>query len=354
MLREVTRSAAVSATDLHAGTVLCSRSSHYELIIRIGTGSYGSVWVCRNSRDQQLVALKVLPSTLSEEIVSEVKYHEHASLSAGSIKGDDEKDIYIPRFFESCKAFWPEGSPTDYHMVAMQYIDGVTAGRMKDLWQLYEEVNASVVLFDTVRALDMLHKAGIIHRDVKGDNIMISFTGHCYLCDFGLAVSEREVQSNPKLREKIAGTPLYLAPELLGTPPIWDHRVDIWALGITALELVRHEVPHQDVPWRELGISILLEVMKAAPTPCAPENGTTTVAFCWFVRRTAVRLVDSRWTPKKLLGLDNYMNCVGAVGGEQCDRGVLARSVRDSLLRIQIPAISSSTHSSSSSHPNIS
>lgn len=92
-------------------------------------------------------------------------------------------------------------------------------------------------------------EAGIIHRDVKSANILINRKGECYLADFGTAIfAEEIVEGQPT---DLVGTPMYMAPEIVRSVPTkYDDRVDSWALGIVAYELMLGKTP-----WQMLGVS---------------------------------------------------------------------------------------------------
>lgn len=81
-------------------------------------------------------------------------------------------------------------------------------------------------------ALDYCHKEGVIHCDIKAENLLLDVNGNIKLADFGLSV-----HSPPERQQTICGTPAYLAPEILAKKK-YDHRVDIWACGVLAYELL--------------------------------------------------------------------------------------------------------------------
>ena len=96
-------------------------------------------------------------------------------------------------------------------------------------------------LFMTVKGLVELHSRNIIHRDIKSDNILISAEGEIKLADFGFAVILTEEYQGRKSK---VGTLCWMAPEIIQGLHSYDARVDVWALGIFALELAMGEPPY--------------------------------------------------------------------------------------------------------------
>jgi serine/threonine protein kinase len=108
------------------------------------------------------------------------------------------------------------------------------------------ENQIAYLLAGTLRALVYLHAKKIIHRDVKGNNILLTRTGQVKLADFG--VSKRLQNHSSRMEEfgQIIGSPLWMAPESVQSKPA-DYKMDIWALGITAIEMAEGEPPRSDM-----------------------------------------------------------------------------------------------------------
>lgn len=96
-------------------------------------------------------------------------------------------------------------------------------------------------LFMTLKGINELHTRNIIHRDIKSDNILVTSQGDIKLADFGFAVMLTEEYQGRKSK---VGTLCWMAPEIIQGLHNYDARVDIWALGIFALELAMGEPPH--------------------------------------------------------------------------------------------------------------
>ena len=98
---------------------------------------------------------------------------------------------------------------------------------------------------ETLVALDHIHKAGIIHRDIKAANILVTRTGQPMLCDFGVAASFVHGGTRGK-RTTFIGTPYWMAPEVIAEGKAYDYKADIWSLGVTAYEIATGNPPHAE------------------------------------------------------------------------------------------------------------
>lgn len=136
------------------------------------------------------------------------------------------------------------------------------------------EEHIAYVLRETAKAVTQLHKNYFIHRDIKGSNILLTNQGEVKLCDFGLA---RNIGNTMGKRGTAIGSPCWMAPEMV-TSPIegeerYGSRIDVWALGITAIELADGSAPFQDIhPTR----AMFQIVRNPPPTLYRPANWTQT------------------------------------------------------------------------------
>eukprot|EP00927_Polykrikos_kofoidii_P054716 TRINITY_DN490_c0_g1_i1.p1 TRINITY_DN490_c0_g1~~TRINITY_DN490_c0_g1_i1.p1 ORF type:complete len:157 (+),score=22.07 TRINITY_DN490_c0_g1_i1:526-996(+) len=147
----------------------------------------------------------------------------------------------------------------------MEFIDGVSAGALARASSIPEDC-ARIILADIGCALKRLHSAGIVHCDVKGDNILLSRSGKCYLCDYGVSKS----LSCREGTEVLAGSPCWMAPEVASINELrdadgtvrssFDTKADVWSLGIVAVELAIG-----DSPWRAAAIEEGWGIDRASP-----------------------------------------------------------------------------------------
>lgn len=106
-----------------------------------------------------------------------------------------------------------------------------------------EERAISIIMREVLQALDYIHRQGIIHRDIKAANILLTETGQVQLCDFGIA---RAIARNSMQRYSFVGTPYWMAPEVIREGSPYDLKADIWSLGITAYEIALGNPPYAD------------------------------------------------------------------------------------------------------------
>ncbi|WFD19431.1 kinase that interacts with cdc31p [Malassezia caprae] len=178
------------------------------------------------------VALKVINLDTPDFDVEEIR-HEVGLLS--QIRQASLKNIVG---YWGC---WLQG-PT--LCIAMDYSDG---GSLRTLMKPgpIAEKHAAVVVREVLVALAYIHSVGIIHRDLKAANILVTRTGQVMLCDFGVAASFVQGSARGK-RTTFIGTPYWMAPEVILEGKAYDYKADIWSLGITIYEMVVGNPPYSE------------------------------------------------------------------------------------------------------------
>ncbi|KAI8872129.1 kinase-like protein [Ramicandelaber brevisporus] len=186
----------------------------------IGRGAYGSV----------VVAVKILNLDTHEEEMREV-INEISLLT-------QLRSPHITRYHGS----FVHGTKL---WIVMDYAAGGSIRGLLDAGPPFEERLIAYVARQTLTALDYLHKARIIHRDVKCANILVTGNGTIQLCDLGVA---KEVAMSSLKRYSFVGTPLFIAPEVIKTGTAYDFKVDIWSFGIAIYEMATGAPPmaHMD------------------------------------------------------------------------------------------------------------
>jgi serine/threonine protein kinase len=104
-----------------------------------------------------------------------------------------------------------------------------------------EEKYIVLIVREVLVALSYLHRQGIIHRDIKAANILLTQAGKILLCDFGVAA---HLQTNSNKRSTFIGTPLWMAPEVITDGKSYDTKADIWSLGVTLYEIATGNPPY--------------------------------------------------------------------------------------------------------------
>ena len=132
------------------------------------------------------------------------------------------------------------GSDRNYHFIEMEYVPGGISLRETLIKEgPLDPVRASKLVHQVVQALDAAHKSGLVHRDVKPANVLLTTEGHAKLADFGLVRHRKDAES---AAIKVAGTPTYMAPELFAGSPATP-RSDIYAVGVMFYYLLTARLP---------------------------------------------------------------------------------------------------------------
>lgn len=203
----------------------------------IGKGSYGSVYRGVDEDTGKVIAIKVLnlDSSLSE--MRDIQ-HEISLLSQLRYSARDENNCEAANITTYYDSFI-----VDTHLwVIMEYCSGGSVRTLMKAGRLYERW-INVIAREVLLALKYIHRIGIIHRDVKAANILLTQEGHVKLCDFGVAA---QLQANQLKRSTFVGTPYWMAPEVIKDGAAYNCNADIWSFGITLFEMVEGEPPRSE------------------------------------------------------------------------------------------------------------
>lgn len=233
----------------------------YEILAPIGAGGMGEVWRARDRRLDRDVAIKVLP----EEFFEEKERRERFAREAKLLAAVNHPNIAVIHSFEEISG---------RYLLVQELVEGETlGGRLLGGALPSEEVlRLGHQLAD---ALAHAHEHGVIHRDFKSANVIITPEGRAKVLDFGLAkrMKEKELDEATTLSRAtltevgtIAGTPAYMAPEQLRGLAA-DARSDIWALGVVLYEMATGRRPFQGKTGFELSSAIFSQ--KPPPLPSA-------------------------------------------------------------------------------------
>ncbi|WFD33626.1 kinase that interacts with cdc31p [Malassezia cuniculi] len=199
----------------------------------IGRGAFGAVYRGTHIATGAAVALKVVDLDTPDDDVSEIQ-REVALLS----ELRDARMRNVVQYW-GC---WLQGASL---WIAMDYAEGGSVRTLMKAGPIAER-HTVVIAREMLVALDYLHNAGIIHRDIKAANMLVMRTGQVLLCDFGVATSFVSGGTHGK-RTTIVGTPYWMAPEVIREGKTYDYKADIWSFGITIFEMVTGNPPYAEL-----------------------------------------------------------------------------------------------------------
>ncbi|UFS60485.1 Stk1 family PASTA domain-containing Ser/Thr kinase [Subtercola endophyticus] len=200
----------------------------YQVVSRIARGGMATVYVANDLRLDRRVAIKIMHGHLADDEAFRLRFVQEAR-SAARLAHPNVVSVF------------DQGQDDEMAYMVMEYLPGMT---LRDLLKDYGRLTTEQTL-DIMEAvlggLAAAHKAGIVHRDVKPENVLLADDGRIKIGDFGLA---RAASANTATGQALLGTIAYLSPELL-TRGVADARSDIYASGIMMYEMLVGEQPYQ-------------------------------------------------------------------------------------------------------------
>ena len=204
----------------------------YRLISKLGSGAMATVYKAKQLSLDRLVAVKVLPKSLSENPEYVDRFYKEGKAAA---------KLNHPNIVQAIDV----GEAGGYHYFVMEYVEGHTLYDELEKGKRFTEAEALSIIIMIAKALKQAHERGLIHRDVKPKNIMMTPEGVAKLADMGLARLAADEQTAQSEAGRAFGTPYYISPEQIRGEIDIDFRADIYSLGATLYHIVTGRVPFQ-------------------------------------------------------------------------------------------------------------
>jgi len=204
----------------------------FELLEKIGQGSTATVFKGRQRGLDRFVAVKVLAPRLAEDDAYLARFRREARAAAR---------LTHPNIVAAIDVGEAEG----FHYVATEFIEGESLSQVLAREGRLSEARALAIAIEVAGALDHAYAKGVLHRDIRPDNILITPDGQVRVADFGFAKAIGADAPRGSDADRFLGNPAYLAPEELRADPDVDCRADIYSLGITLYQMLTGGVPFQ-------------------------------------------------------------------------------------------------------------
>jgi len=259
-------------------------SNRYRLLSKLGEGGMGSVWRADDLVLRTPVAVKLIDPAIATSVEATERFKREAQAAAAL------RSSHVVQILE----YGVEG---DTPFIAMEMLEGESlAGRLSKVSSL-PPWEVAKILGQVGKALSLAHQRGVVHRDLKPDNVFLAREGDeeiAKVLDFGIAKATGSMSTSGGMQTRtgaMLGTPYYMSPEQMQGKRTVDHRTDIWSLGIIAVECLTGHRPFDAPTLGGLAVAICTE---SVPPPSS--MGSVPPGFdAWFAR-TVHRDPDMRYS----------------------------------------------------------
>ena len=224
----------------------------------IGKGSFGAVYLCLNVTTGEMMAVKQVEvpkySTQDENILNTV---EALRAEVSTLKDLDHENIVQYLGFEN---------KDNIYSLFLEYVAGGSVGSLIRMYGRFSDAMNRHITTQVLKGLAYLHSRGILHRDMKADNLLLDQDGVCKISDFGISRKSNDIYSNSDMIMR--GTVFWMAPEMVDTKQGYSAKVDIWSLGCVVLEMYAGKRP-----WSNLEVvAAMFKIGKTKSAPPIPDD----------------------------------------------------------------------------------
>ncbi len=247
----------------------------YEILSRAGEGGSAVVYKARDLSSGKVVALKAAREEVLRDEGARERFLREGKLLC---------ELKHPGIVRA----WKLARQGDVIYLVMEYIEGETAQDRILRGERFSEEEALEVVLQAARALEYLASRGIVHRDVKPGNLMLSRDGAVKLLDLGLAAGGREEGETGG--EETSGTAYYMAPEQARGDAV-DQRADIYSLGVSLFHMVTGELPFEGADQREVMRAHIEKRLSSA----ALKERSFSPLLAYFIQKMTAKDVEIRY-----------------------------------------------------------
>ncbi len=250
----------------------------YRILSKIGQGSMGSIYKALQISMDRVVAIKVLAPKYAQNKAFRERFLSEARAVA---------KLNHPNIIQGIDV----GEFGGVHYFTMEYIDGPTVGELLKRGGALDEKRALNVVIQIARALHHVFQHGILHRDIKPDNILLTREGTAKLCDLGLAKMQRKEDPAATRPGAAMGTPDYISPEQARGEENVDTRSDIHSLCASFYHIVAGMVSFQG----ESAAAVIAKHLTEPLTPPRRRNPLVSTAVDWIIVKGMQKAREDRY-----------------------------------------------------------
>ncbi len=251
--------------------------SHYKIIEELGRGGMGVVYKAEDTKLKRSVALKFLPSHLTKNKTDKARFLQEAQ-AAAALNHNNVCTIY--------EIHDEDENP----FIVMEYVEGKTLRQVihDNLPKVLTLRDVADYAIQIAEALKAAHKKGIVHRDIKSENIMVTETGQVKVMDFGLA----KLRGSVKLTKSSStvGTVAYMSPENIEGKKI-DTRTDIFSFGVVLYEMLTGQLPFKG----EYDSAMMYAIMNEEPEPVQQYRSDVSSELLHVLNRSLEKNLEERY-----------------------------------------------------------
>lgn len=296
--REIAEDEALTYTTtiLPAPPQLIGRDlANYRIVSLLGKGGMGEVYLAEDNRLHRKIALKLLPPRFTNDAGRVRRFEREARL----VSALNHPNIVTIFDIGQAEGLW---------FMATEFIEGQTLRQVLAGGQLLQLPEIFRIAAQIADALEAAHDVGIVHRDVKPDNVMLRRDGYVKVLDFGLAKApEKQPAGDPAIAPDssltqagtVMGTVSYMSPEQARGMNV-DNRTDIFSLGVVIYEMITGRLPFEGASAND----VIASILRSEPPPLAQHSPDAPDEMEQIVAKALAKNRDERYQSVKDLALD--------------------------------------------------